>query len=300
DPFDALERLGELQVIDARLAVVAPALGIDTHLPQVDLRLRVDGQRLRAGVRAWPARGGYDSQPVEGVLELDRSSGDGRVYAGARRVDLSHWAPLLDLMGVAAEAGNGRAEAWARLDGLRVAEVTAQGELAAVVLRGTTLGPGAPAPRMRLQKVDALARWQQVDGGWRVDAPRLQLTTDDGASRLDGLRLAGGTQYGLSAEQLDIAPLAAVASLSDRVPAGLRRWILQARPQASLRDVAFAGERGGPLHAVAWINGFGFAPVGDRPGMRGLAGRFEGDADGFRFVLDPASSWVFDWPSGFG
>src|SRR5690606_20269586 len=128
DPFDALERLGELQVIDARLAVVAPALGIDTHLPQVDLRLRVDGQRLRAGVRAWPARGGYDSQPVEGVLELDRSSGDGRVYAGARRVDLSHWAPLLDLMGVAAEAGNGRAEAWARLDGLRVAEVTAQGE----------------------------------------------------------------------------------------------------------------------------------------------------------------------------
>ena len=300
DPFDALERLGELQVIDARLAVVAPALGIDTHLPQVDLRLRVDGQRLRAGVRAWPARGGYDSQPVEGVLELDRSSGDGRVYAGARRVDLSHWAPLLDLMGVAAEAGNGRAEAWARLDGLRVAEVTAQGELAAVVLRGTPLGPGAPAPRMRLQKVDALARWQQVDGGWRVDAPRLQLTTDDGASRLDGLRLAGGTQYGLGAEQLDIAPLAAVASLSDRVPAGLRRWILQARPQASLRDVAVAGERGGPLHAVARINGFGFAPVGDRPGMRGLAGRFEGDADGFRFVLDPASSWVFDWPSGFG
>src|SRR5690606_16189332 len=202
-----------------------------------------------------PARGGYDSQPVEGVLELDRSSGDGRVYAGARRVDLSHWAPWLGLRGVAAEAGNGRAEAWARLDGLRVAEVTAQGELAAVVLRGTPLGPGAPAPRMRLQKVDALARWQQVDGGWRVDAPRLQLTTDDGASRLDGLRLAGGTRYGLTAEQLDIAPLAAVPSLSHRVPAGApagvaarrrgcrRAWRPIARGRADQRIRVRAGRR---------------------------------------------------------
>ena len=53
DPLDALRRLGELQVIGGRLGVHAPALGVDTTLPRIDLRLRVDGDRLRVGVRAW-------------------------------------------------------------------------------------------------------------------------------------------------------------------------------------------------------------------------------------------------------
>src|SRR4051812_42911521 len=47
DPFDTLEGLGELQVIGARLTVLAPDLGIDARLPRVDVRLRVDGERLR-------------------------------------------------------------------------------------------------------------------------------------------------------------------------------------------------------------------------------------------------------------
>ncbi|HZX80587.1 MAG TPA: hypothetical protein VFE72_06520, partial [Lysobacter sp.] len=52
DPFGALENLGELHVIDGRLAVVARAYDIDTEIPRVDLRLRVDGSRVRAGMRA--------------------------------------------------------------------------------------------------------------------------------------------------------------------------------------------------------------------------------------------------------
>ncbi|HEY4555664.1 MAG TPA: hypothetical protein VIG68_04435, partial [Lysobacter sp.] len=54
DPLAALEGLGELQIIGGRLTVLAPALGIDAGLPRVDLRLRVDGDRVRSGVRAWP------------------------------------------------------------------------------------------------------------------------------------------------------------------------------------------------------------------------------------------------------
>ena len=43
DPFAALERLGELQIIGGRLHVVAPTLGIDATVPRIDLRLRVEG-----------------------------------------------------------------------------------------------------------------------------------------------------------------------------------------------------------------------------------------------------------------
>ena len=51
DPFAVLERLGELQVIGGRLTVDAPALGPETTLPRIDLRLQVDGARVRAASR---------------------------------------------------------------------------------------------------------------------------------------------------------------------------------------------------------------------------------------------------------
>ena len=53
DPLETLRRLGELQVIGGRLRLDAPSLGLDTELPRIDLRLRVDGERVRAGARAW-------------------------------------------------------------------------------------------------------------------------------------------------------------------------------------------------------------------------------------------------------
>src|SRR5688500_18482190 len=48
DPLAALERLGELQVIGGRLAVRAPSLGVDAVLPRVDVRVQVQGDRIRA------------------------------------------------------------------------------------------------------------------------------------------------------------------------------------------------------------------------------------------------------------
>ncbi|MGH8076571.1 MAG: YhdP family protein, partial [Lysobacter sp.] len=58
--------------------------------------------------------------------------------------------------------------------------------------------------------------------------------------------------------------------------------------------------RGGALHARARIDDFGFQPVGNAPGVHGLAGDVDGDADGFVMKLDPAAAMQFDWPRGFG
>ena len=52
DPLETLEALGELQVERANLAVRSPAFRRELRLPRVDLRLRVSGDRLLAGVRA--------------------------------------------------------------------------------------------------------------------------------------------------------------------------------------------------------------------------------------------------------
>ncbi|RBK62927.1 hypothetical protein BRN49_14260, partial [Xanthomonas oryzae pv. oryzae] len=53
DPLDALRRLGEIQLAEARLHVAAPSIGLDTTLPRIDLRLRVSGSTVKVGSRSW-------------------------------------------------------------------------------------------------------------------------------------------------------------------------------------------------------------------------------------------------------
>ena len=302
DPFAALEGLGELQVVGGKLNVHAPGLGIVAQVPKIDLRLRVDGDRVRAGVRAWSQ---LQAPPLDAVLDFDRKRGDGRAYAGAREASLAAWSPLLKLAGVSVEAGQGRAEAWADLRDHRVAVLTVDAALRNVALRGTPMAGDASPPRAQFEQVEARARWRLASTatdarGWRFDAPRLRIGNGGAMQTLDGLVLAGGERYALLADRVDAAPLFAVAALSDRLSPSLRRWVQAARPRASLHAVEVAGHRGGPLHARARISGLGFEPVGNAPGVSGLGGVLDGDADGFALRLDPAAATAFDWPRGFG
>ncbi len=300
DPFAALERLGELQVIGGTLAVHAPALGIDAKVPKIDLRLQVHGARVRCGVRVW-ARA--DAAPLDAVLDFDRKLGDGRAYAVLDRADLSAWSALARMAGVTVESGRGRAEAWVDLRGHRVSQVTSVVALDGVGLRGradTAAAAGSAVPRAGFDRVEGRTRWKLIDGGWRFDAPKLRIGSGDRLQTLDGLMIAGGERYALLADSIDAGPLFAVAALSDRMPEGMRHWIRTTQPRASLRNIELAGRRGGPMHAKARIATFGFAAVGNAPGLQGLAGDVEGDADGFTLRFDPSSALAFDWPSGFG
>ncbi|BCT93081.1 DUF3971 domain-containing protein [Lysobacter helvus] len=297
DPFAALERLGELQVIGGRLHVVAPSLSIDATVPRIDLRLRVEGDRIRSGLRAWMRP---NVSPLDATLDFDRKQGDGRAYAGAQKADLAVWAPLLKLMGVQAQAGRGRAAAWATLRDHRVADVTFQAALDAVALQGARIDGMATPPRARFDHVDAFARFRHTGGGdWRFDAPRLRLETQGNRQVLDGLVMGGGRRFGMAAERIDAGPLLQVAALSDRMDAGLRRWVVQSKPNATLEHIEVAGAHG-VLRANARISALAFAPVGNSPGLSGLGGSFVADADGFVFDADSSAQMDFWWPAGFG
>ena len=300
DPLEALEGLGELQVIGGKLEVIAPSLGIHARIPKVDVRLRVSGDQVRAGVRAWPQP---HAAPLDAVLELDRGRGDGRAYAGARRADLAAWEPLLRLAGVGAASGRGRAQAWAELRDFRIAQVTVEADLEEVALRsvGRSVDPPRGAAEIRqvlFPKVDARVRWQLVDGGWRLDAPRLRIGRGQQEQSLDGMLLAGGEHFGLLASRLDATPLLQVAALTDELPTELRRWLQQARPAATLSDIEIVG-RSGALRASARIESLGFAPVGDAPGLGDVSGAVTADAEGFVLDMTPAAPVTVDWPRGF-
>ncbi len=297
DPFAALEGLGELQVVDGRLRVVSAASGVDASLPRVDLRLRVDGDQVRAGLRAWPqAEGGGRGRPIDAVLQLQRGTGDGRAWVSASQVDAGPWAPLLAVAGVQVAAGTGSAQVFATLAGKRVTEVLVDADLAQVRLQS---GDGL-VPAVGLDALEGLVRWRRGDGGWHLEAPRLALEHDGRRYDYGGILVAGGTRPAALAERVELGPLLQLAALSSRFDPGLRQWLASAAPRASLRDVELASGADGQLRASATVEGLGFDPVGRRPGLRGLAGRLTGDAAGLALELDPGRSLEFDWPAGFG
>lgn len=306
DPLDALEALGELQVVRGRLAILAPELGIDARLSRVDLRLRVQGDRLRAAARGWVAN---DTEPLVAKLDFNRARGGGRAYIAASDIDLAAWGPLLSAAGVRADAGAGRAQLWAELHAHRISKVTLDAAFSDLRLaESVAAGSGAGQRTIRslaFPDVEVRARWQSIPGGWRMDVPRLRLRqgTDGAVSApqvLDGLLLAGGARPALLAERIDVGPLLDIASLSDRVPAGVRDWLATARPSASLSGVEVVVAEDGSIEARARVDALRLASGGDGPGLAGLAGTLRGDRDGVVFDIDATKPVDLDWSRAFG
>ncbi|MGV8944566.1 YhdP family protein, partial [Thermomonas sp.] len=297
DPFATLERLGELQVSQARLRVLAPELGVDMRLPRIDLRLRVDGPRILGGAKAWLR---MDGTPFSAAWDFDRVDGSGKVYAGTRAADLSELPHDLQVAGISAVSGRGRAQAWAGLSGHRVVSVHADAALQQVILRGTAVNAGEPLPARKLGALGLDARWAGSIAQWRADAATLRIGEGKTEQVLDGLSVAGGQHYGLRASRIDAGPLLALAALSDGLPSGLRSWLLASSAGVSLEDVVIDGERGGGLRVDARLRDLHFAPVGNTPGMTGIDASLQGDGSALQLQFDRRGQVVFDWPVGFG
>ena len=297
DPFETLERLGELQVSHARLHVSAPELGLDVRVPRIDLRMRVDGARIRVGAQAWLRNG---ATPLSAALDYDRGSGDGRVYAGTRRADLREFAGSFDLAGIVPASGTGRLQAWGTLQAHRIVGIRAAATLEDVIVRGVASAAGQPPLTQALGQVALDARWSGTVRQWQARAARLRLGAGDAEQVMDGVVVSGGQRFGLQARRIDAAPLLQLLALGDALPAGMRGWLQASSAGAVLEDVDVHGVRGGAVSASARIRGLHFAPVGNAPGMRGVDGWLQGDADGVRLRFDPQATFAFDWPAGFG
>lgn len=299
DPLDALQGLGELQVVDARLTIDAPSLSISHTLPRVDLRMQVDRRRVRAAARAWVET---DGAPLDLRVDLLRERGDGRAYVEMPRNDLQLWSPLLAPSGVAIREGHGSVTAWIDLRARKVEAITGDVALDALSLQraGDVARAAGDAPTVVFEGATARLHWTHADGDWRLDAPTLRVTQQGREQVLDGLVIAGGQHWVMQADRVEVAPLIALAALGDGVSPSLRAWLQAAAPHAVLSDVAFTARANGPARVSARIEDFGFAPVADRPGLHGLGGTLVGDGQGVVFRPDPEARPVFDWPAGFG
>src|SRR3546814_17764788 len=85
DPFSAIESLGELQVIGGKLRIEAPALGILAQLPRIDMRLRVEDERVRIGMHAWKQT---EAATLAARVAYGREDGKGSGNRNAKQVHL--------------------------------------------------------------------------------------------------------------------------------------------------------------------------------------------------------------------
>ncbi len=282
DPLDTLQALGELQIERARLTVRSPALTRALQLPRVDMRLRVSGNQLRVGVRAWAQLRG---RPMAAVADLARADWSGELWAGGEELRLDDWSPLLADTGVVI-SGSGNLDLWARIETQRVTDVRSRADLSPLVLRarGKWLADETgqqTAPRVGYERATLLARWQVDANGWQLHAPELNFHERGRREprSFDGLWLAGGQQYALQAPQMDLAAAHALATLSPKLPLGLRRWLHEAAPDGVLRHVRVQG-RDGEWSGSAGLAQVGWGARGKSPGLQGVSGTAAFDQDG--------------------
>lgn len=296
DPLSTLEHLGELQVVQAKLRVQAPELGLDLRIPRIDVRLQVAGARVRIGARAWLRDGAV---PLAVSADFDRKRGDGRVYANAQQLQLHDLSTLPIPGGVRPAAGDGKLQAWMEVRGHRVVGVQATVAVRDLAVTPAPL-PGTPTSVQTLGAFELNAAWSGSASDWRLHIDRLRIGSGASAQQLNQVAVAGGRHYGLHAQRVDAAPLLQLAALSDVLSPQLRHWLHHAKPGGVLEAVNVAGVRGQRLQVAAHVQGFRFDPVVDAPGMRGVSGWLQGDAEGLRFRFDPTAQVAFDWPAGFG
>jgi len=297
DPFDLLQGIGELQLVDAALHIDAPALAIDFTVPRMGARMRVSDTRVGAGATAWAD----PDSPLSATLDIARDGSDGRLFLGGTKVDLAAWAPLLAVAGVEVRAATGNLSIWVDLREQQVEAVRALVDLNDFALRGRqpiAMPSGDVEPRLGLDRLFADLYWQGSRDHWQLYASQLRIEDADSTRSLDGARVQSSGDLRIELPEADLRIVAAVLALSDVPPQGLRRWLYGAVPRGSVQNLSFRKDVHGEIAASGQIDNVGWLSAPGRPGVEGIAGRLTMAGDALRFEPQ-MPAFVFDWPEGF-
>lgn len=296
DPFDVLRGLGELQLLDAQMRVRMQ--GKDFKIARADLRMRVDGEEIRAGAMAWLD----GSPPLTMVLRVASDGSRGRVYLGGKRLRLASWAALFAVTGIEVRDGEGDIGIWADLRERAIVAVRANIGIDDLALRGRepiALPVGVIEPRVGFERVQASVDWHG-DGdarGWRLSVPHLRVRDAGSEHDLDGIQVsAAADALAVRAAHLDLRMAASLLALSDRLPMAQRSWLYGAAPHGSLRGLSFQRDAAHTLRVALQLEAAGWLPEAGRPGVEGLGGALLVDGESVLFVPD-VRSFTFDWPA---
>ncbi len=300
DPLEVLEGFGELNIQRAKLRVISNLYLLDRQVSRIDLRLRVYNDRIRAGAIV---RIDEKQPPLQAVFDLSRTGELGKAWLGSQNFDYSQLGDLLKRTNIAVLSGSGQLDMWAdirerRLDALQLQAIVNKSVLESTAIVQTS-DQRELRPRIGFDRLELTGRWHTDQKHWQMHAPRLRLIDSAGERVLDGLWLAGGPSYHLHAPNIDLGPVLAALSLHAKLPATIRAWLYEARPEGKVQALRIDGDDQGRYRGSTQLNDLGFLAVGERPGIRGLQGPLTFDDRGAVLRLDAPTAQL-QWIPAFG
>lgn len=275
-------------------------------LTQVELRLENGFGRHRFALEASAPAAGGGRLEVRGDLKKglffdDLKSLKGEVYLALDRMDVAAWRPWLPLP-EGLRTGTGAARAWATLQGGGAVAVTADVQLAGVVV---ALSPELPP--FALTALGGRLGWNREAGGYEISTRGLSLTTRE------GLRLAptdfrfrrtgdgADARWEIQANALDLGVLASLArhlplpvEVQERLAALAPRGTVSGLEASWRGDLAAASD----YRVRARFDALELSPYGHAPGFRGLSGTVEGSDRAGSFALSGKGA-MLDLPRVF-
>ncbi|HEV7490147.1 MAG TPA: YhdP family protein [Rhodanobacteraceae bacterium] len=277
--------LGVLVLKDFKLAIEDP--GNDLHLALGASELRVVNLGATTHVAGKVRNLAADSTPLDLIADIDLGQRSGVFYAGGHDVDLGRFIARRPIDGIELLEGKGDAEIWITVAGARINDVRTR-----VDVHDATLSTVAPValenaievvPRTHFERIAFVARWLRKDAGWATDVANLAMSDLDASQRPGQLTIehAGGENASDRAgfTDVELEPLASLAMLSPRLPAGLRKWLYLAHPQGTLSRADLLWKNSEDFDAKVALHGAGFASAGFVPGIERFDAELHGDAE---------------------
>ena len=273
----------------------APPLAL-SHL---DLRLRNAGPRHVAGLTARPPPELGSTLDVRldlsGASTGDPAAWSGRAYVELGYTDLAGWRPWVDYP-VEVQSGQGAVRLWLSFKEGKLAECTADVELAGVAAR---LEQGLPP--LELARLSGRLRAKHGESGYELAGEKLQIVPTRGPAleptdiRVEW-RPAGKTPERQVPERgsatvslIELEPLAQLAEALP-LPAEPRRLLAQLAPRGRLTQasVFWSGPVAEPgrLRLGAKFSDVSVNASGSMPGFAGLSGEAEATDSNGRLRLD--------------
>ena len=295
-----LDRLGGVRLRQVSLTVRAPELGVQLRPPPGDLLLaRRDGQ-LQLGAKLGDEGSGFLHLIVHPQPDLQ----GGSAYLAVEDLDLRAWQAAFAGSAVEPRSGELSGELW--LDWARGLPQRVDG---AFELAGVAIGGGAPLTLENVGAVDALAAFAdgelqlQFDGGARASAnAAIWWQTEQQEAQLlasaSWERSAGSADIHL--QQVDLAPIADLLTVIDRVPEKARSALYTMDPRGIIQSLHWHRPASGDWWLEAQLGAVGYNSDPNRwPGADGLALQLSADAQGVWATSLPAEievQWREAWP----
>lgn len=297
DPRAVLD-LADVVLGDARVRLLDAERGIGVAFARVDLKLAADGERRRIGgaVRVDP-----EGPPLRFACVQTAAV---RCWLGGRALPVADWLALLPLGGVVATAGAVDLDAWyadgaagERVDVALVArELRLAGTEALPFSDGDRIEPRARIPYWR---VGVAAR--RVGAAWqlRVEDRRAPGPVEPAVAANLAIAADGSGRLAVADATADLAALAPLLALGDRLPAGLRGFLYESMPRGRVAVTRLARGDDGRWQGAIELGAVTLAPGSRTPGIGAVSGTVSIDGDALLYVGGREQSLLVDWPHVF-